>query len=507
MGEKNSYGQILKSSSIMGGSASITMILGMVKTKFAAVLIGTGGVGLLASFTAIQGLIGTLAGLGINQSAVRDIAAAVSKGDQQAIGRSVLTLRRMCWLTGLLGMGTLIIVSPLIGQFTFGSDKHNLEIAALGLVILFVNITGGQTALIQGSRRIGDIARLQILGAAVGTVITIGFYYWIGLRGIVPALVLASALQLIISWRYALRVAVPKVEMTWAESVREAGSMIKLGLAMMWTGLLISLVAYATVAMITDRLDLQSVGIYSAAFALSGMFVNFVLQAMGADYYPRLVGVAHDKAAMNRLVNEQTEIGLLLAVPGILATLVLAPWVIQLFYTEAFLPAVHLLQWFILGCFVRVIQWPMGFLQIALGKSLVWFSTQTLFSIIHIVMIWIGIQMQGLEGVSMAFSVSYFLFIGVILLVARKLTGFAWSLKVKRLVFILSFTISIDFLLVRFSMVGAGITIVIALVCSVYCLRKLVFRLGEGHSLTRLCLRIPGMKYFLIESKGGAVEK
>ena len=74
--EKASYGQILKSSSLMGGAAGINMLLGMVRTKFAAVLIGTTGVGLVASFGAVQGLIGTLAGLGIQSSAVRDVAAA-----------------------------------------------------------------------------------------------------------------------------------------------------------------------------------------------------------------------------------------------------------------------------------------------------------------------------------------------------------------------------------------------------------------------------------------------
>ncbi|MEK9776722.1 MAG: hypothetical protein VW339_11375, partial [Quisquiliibacterium sp.] len=72
---ENSYAQILKASSIMGGAAGINLLLGMVRVKFAAVLIGTTGVGLIASFTAIQGLIGTLAGLGIHSSAVRDIAA------------------------------------------------------------------------------------------------------------------------------------------------------------------------------------------------------------------------------------------------------------------------------------------------------------------------------------------------------------------------------------------------------------------------------------------------
>jgi len=136
---------------------------------------------------------------------------------------------------------------------------------------------------------------------------------------------------------------VPPVTLTWRQTWHEAGGMVRLGLVFMGTGLMASAVSYGTVTLITQYMGLPAVGLYSAAFALSGIFVNFVLSAMGADYYPRLTGVAHDPAAVNRLVNEQTEIGLLLAVPGLLATLALAPWIIRLFYTSEFLPAVELL--------------------------------------------------------------------------------------------------------------------------------------------------------------------
>jgi enterobacterial common antigen flippase len=174
--QKSSYAQILKASSIMGGAAGINLLLGMVRVKFAAVLIGASGVGLNASFGAVQGLIGTLAGLGIQSSGVRDIAAAVGKGDEQAIGRAVLTLRRICWLTGLVGMAAMMLLSPLLSQLTFSSDQYTYDIAALGIIILFGNLSGGQMALIQGMRRIGDMARANIFGAVFGTFAAIGFY-------------------------------------------------------------------------------------------------------------------------------------------------------------------------------------------------------------------------------------------------------------------------------------------------------------------------------------------
>lgn len=202
----NSYSQILKSSSIIGGAQGINLLLGMVRVEFAAVLIGPLGVELLGNYGAIQGLVGMVAGLGVQASGVRDVAEAVGKGDPQAIGRVVLTLRRICWLTGLLGAMAMAMFSVLLSHWTFGSDEYAVEIALLGVIILIGNILGGQMALIQGMRRIGDLARLNVIGAAAGTVISIGFYAWLGFQRIVPALLLVAAVNLAVSWFLARRV-------------------------------------------------------------------------------------------------------------------------------------------------------------------------------------------------------------------------------------------------------------------------------------------------------------
>lgn len=486
----------------MGGTAGITMLLGMVRTKFAAVLIGTAGAGLLANFGAIQGMVGTLAGLGIGSSAVRDVAAAVATGDQTAIGRTVLTLRRMCWLTGTVGMAAMMALSPLLAQWTFGNQDHMLEIAALGLIILFSNLSGGQTALINGMRRIGDLARLGVISAVVGTVVSIGFYLWLGLRGIVPALVLASAINLLITWQYAKRVPVPPASMSWAESFSSASGMVKLGIVMMWTGLLNSLATYVTVKMITTSISLPAVGLYSAAFALSGMFVNFVLGSMAADYYPRLIGVAQDKAAMNRLVNEQTEIGLLLGVPGLLATLSLAPWVIHVFYTAEFLPAVGLLQWFILGCLGRVVSWPLGYVMLALGKGRWYFATETTFILLHVALIASLLHWQGLQGVAIAFCLAYVGYTATVRGVASHLTGFAWSPSSRTMLLGLTGVVLVQFIAVRALPLWAGTVMggIITAAVSLYCLRALVARVGSEHRIVRLGLRVPGVRWVVYQN-------
>jgi antigen flippase len=497
--KEQSYAQILRASSIMGGAAGINLLMGMLRVKFTAVLIGATGVGLNASFAALQGVLGTLAGLGIASSAVRDVAAAVARGDEEAIGRTVLAMRRLTWATGLTGMATMFLMSPLLSQLTFGHRGYTFDIAALGIAILFGNITGGEMALIQGVRRIGDMARANIYGAAAGTVAAVCFYATLGLRGIVPALIAIAAINLVLSLYFARRIPVVRPTLTWRETFAEAHSFVRLGFVMMWSGLLVSAVTYLTIILITQQQGTQAVGLYSAAFALSGVFVGFVLTAMGADYFPRLAGLAGDPGAMNRLVNEQTEIGLLLAVPGLLATLALAPWIIQIFYTREFIPAVELLRWFVLGCLGRVVSWPLGFVMLALGKSRWFFLTETTFNLLHLGLIAAALSMVGLKGVAMVFPLLYIGYTVTVLAVAFRLTKFRWTPSVVKAVLGATSVLGgCMFLVGHLSpLLGMTLGIVATSAAGLTCLRALVRLVGSDHRLSRALFRVPGAHLIL----------
>ena len=491
----NSYGPILKSTSLIGGAHAINLFMNMVRVKFAAVLIGPVGLGLLGNFLAVQGLVTTLAGFGIQSSAVRDIAEAISENNPEKVGQTILALRRVCWLSGLLGGAVTCILSPLLSQWSFGSGAYTVQIAWLALVIFFGNLTGGQIAIIQGMRRIGDLARVQIFGAAGGTVITIVAYIWLGIEGIIPAILLTAIVQYGISWQFARLIPVPAVRASWRKSFAEAGGMARLGFVFMWNGLSGSVVLILTRAWITQDLGFAAVGLFGAAFGLSGMLINFILSAMGADYYPRLTEVSHDPTAMTRMVNQQTEVGLLLAIPGLLATLGLAPWLMQLFYSGEFRPAVGLLQWFVLGCLGRVISWPLGFVMLALNKTHLFFIVETLFNAVHLVLIWFGLRLASLDGVAMAFLGLYFLYTGAVYLLCVQLIGFKWSVSIMKLFVILLPVVAAGFIGARLLPIwpATALGLVTTVASSLYCLLTLIQRIGTNHRFVRYLCQIRGL--------------
>jgi antigen flippase len=433
--QASTYGQILKSSAMVGGAQIMNIGIGMVRTKAMAVLLGPAGFGLFGLYNSVATLAQTLAGLGVNSSGVRQIAAAVSTDDGKTIAETVLVLRRVSLLLGLFGSALMILFSRQISQLTFATDRHATAICWLSIAVFLTLISASQTALIQGMRRIADLAKIQVLSALFGTVSAIPLVYFFGERGVVPSLICVATMTIVTSWWYShkLKFAIPdtssvaRLSLTGREIRREAAALLKLGLAFMSSSLITLGVAYAIRVTILHRIGAEATGLYQSAWTLGGLYVGFILQAMGADFYPRLTACAQDDPACNRLVNEQAQVGLLLAGPGVIASLTLAPLVIALLYSTKFGAAVGILRWICLGTMLQVISWPMGFVIVAKAKRGLFVACEVAWGIVSLALAWACIAYFGLEGAGIAYFGSYVFHAVMLYAIVNRLSDFRAS--------------------------------------------------------------------------------
>src|SRR5690606_18879305 len=192
-------------------------------------------------------------------------------------------------------------------------------------------------------------------------------------------------------------------------------------------GLLMMAAAYAARMLVLRQVGLEAAGLHHAAWTLGGLYIGFILQAMGADFYPRLVAAVKDAAEANRLVNEQAQVSLLLAGPGVIATLTFAPLVLALFYSAEFAGAVDVLRWICLGIALRVISWPMGFIIIAKSRQIVFFVSELAWTLVNVGLTWICLQAWGLAGAGIAFFASYVFHALMIYPIVRRMSGFRGS--------------------------------------------------------------------------------
>ena len=430
---QHSYGQILKSTALIGGSTVLTIAISIIRTKAMAVLLGPAGFGLMSLYGSIADLARSIAEMGINSSGVRQIAEAVGSRDTARIAQTVTVLRRISVLLGLLGAVLLVVFAMPVSNLTFGDDQHTTAIAMLSLAVFFRLVADGQGALIQGMRRIADLAKMGVVGTFLGAVISIVMVYFLREDGIVLSLVSIAAMSVIISWWYSRKVQIQPPVMTIFQVRQEATELLKLGFAFMASGFLIMGAAYAVRTMLLRMEGLEAAGFYQAAWTLGGLYVGIILQAMGADFYPRLTGVANDNTQCNRLVNEQAQISLLLAGPGVIATLTFAPFIITLFYTANFSEAVDVLRWICLGMALRVIIWPIGFIILAKGAWKFFFWTELAWAVVNLGLSWVCVSAFGTNGAGIAFFGSYVFHGFLIYPIIRQLSGFKWSSTNKKI--------------------------------------------------------------------------
>lgn len=424
--------ETLKSTSIIGGASAVTIAIRMVRTKVLAVLLGPAGIGLEAIFDSVLTLTRTFFDFGLSSSGVRQIAAAAASDDPRRIPATVFTLRCSCLTLGSLGALTLFLAREPASRAAFGDTDHATAIGWLAITLLLGGIAGGQGALLQGMRRVRDLAQMSIIGTLAGAVASIPIVIVWGQAGIPVYMIFSAAVGTLTAWYYARRIVVDPVTIPIRAIAVEVRGLLTLGFAFMLSSLLVAGSAFLLRAMVIREYGLEGAGQFQAASALSLVYVGFVLQAMGTDFYPRLTAVANVDEKCNRAVNEQAEVSLMLALPGVLGTLALAPWVIRGFYSGEFNLATEILVWQMCGMLLRVMSWPMGFMVMAKGRGNLFVWTEVAAFSSYLVLAWLGMRWFGLAGTGMAFFGMYVFYVMLIYAVVRKLSGFRWDARYLR---------------------------------------------------------------------------
>lgn len=429
---QDSKKQILKSTGILGFVQVVSIVIGIIRVKVLAVLLGPAGVGLAGIYQTTITLVGSVTNLGLNFSGVREMAAAVETGDAQKLAQTAMVLKRWAWFTGILGALVTVLLCRPLSRLAFGNESYAWGLAILSVGLFSSAVTAGMTALLQGMRRVVDMAKANVMGALLGLVTASAIYYFFGLEGIVPALLATFLISHLVTWVYVRKIKQATVSVSAKETYEQGLSMARLGAYMVITALSGNATMYLVRAFIVQQGGLESVGHFVAAWTITTMYTSAIFNAMGADYYPRLSAVQHNNQALAKMVNEQTEVALLLIVPIIIAMISMVGLVVPLFYSHDFSETAEILNWQLLGDFFKVLAWPMGYVLMAKGKGKVFLLTETVWNLLFIGFVYFGWSYFGIKASGIGFLVAYIFNLSAIFLILNKMTGFKWSADMGR---------------------------------------------------------------------------
>ena len=401
-----SYGHVLKYTSLFGGVQVLSIMIGLVRNKAMAMILGAGGMGFNALFTSMQNFASQCTNLGISFGAVPRLSELHERQEDEMLRYYIQVIRLWSIIAALLGVVFCVVVSPLVNLLSFTWGDHTLHYAMLALAVAMGAITGGETAIMKATRQLGKVAKAQILTVIAALFVSVPLYYCYGHSGVVPAIVLIAFVTMIITLSYSYY-SFPFRFYFCRSMLRDGVGMIRLGMAFIMAAAIGSASEMAIRSYLNVVAGMDDVGLYNAAFMITITYSGLVFSAMETDYFPRLSGVANDMEVTNDMVNKQIEVSLLLLAPMLVALLAGLPVLIPMLFSSEFLPMVEMAQIAVLAMYFKVLTMPVAYITLARRLSLSYLLLETSYFVVLVVAIVCCYQWWGLWGTGLAIVIAH----------------------------------------------------------------------------------------------------
>ncbi|WP_242155307.1 oligosaccharide flippase family protein [Aestuariivivens sediminis] len=469
--ESNSYKQIIKATSLFGGVQSITILVSILKTKAAALLIGVSGVGIFGVLMSTLNLIQALTRCGIDVTAVKEIASSEKEKQPQL----VKLILKITLITAILGALIILIGSPLLSQLAFNHKSYTSFFIIVSMAILFNQLATGNLAILQGLRSLKNLAKVITLSSVLSLIPTVGIYYFFGEKGIPWVIVTTAGISFFVSNYYIKQLKISAGNYPLKKLIETGKTILKPGLYLSLASIMALAIAYIIQVYITNTGGVEEVGLYNAGFALIHSYVAIFFSALSKDFFPRLSKVSQDSGMVNKTVNEQAYILLLLITPLIVIFLAIKPFIVTLLYSKAFLPILGMITYGMLSTAFKSVSWSMGFMLLAKGDSKLYFITELITHLVLLTFVVAGYQIYGLTGIGIGFLVYHILDLLFIKWIVTKNYGFKFDLNFNNLFYvcIFQFLIMVGLLFIDNGIIKHTIMILVILCSLCFTLFKL----------------------------------
>ncbi|WP_158293218.1 oligosaccharide flippase family protein [Tamlana fucoidanivorans] len=444
---KNSYGQILKATSLFGGVKIFNILISIIKTKLVTILIGASGFGILALFNSTINMLVNFTKLGLDTSAVKEISQR--NHDSLKVNEFIGVLNRVIWISGILGGVITILFSKSLSIWTFGTATYKFAFVWLSVAILFNQLANGKMTILQGTRQLKKLAKANVLGSFLSLVFTVPLYYFLGTEGIVPAVIVSFVVIYIVLHFYSKDKTYSTEALGIKKLFKESKSMLTLGLTMSYSSLLAALVAWVIQIYIRNEGGVQEVGFYNAGFLIINAYVGMVFSAMATDYFPRLSEVHSNTDLINSVVSKQADVAMLLITPIITLFLLFRELIIHVLFTKEFIVVIGMMTYGIIGMLFKAFSFSMGYVIIARGDSKLYVKTASLFNLLMLIICLAFYSYGGLTWLGAGLMVYYLIHLLGIAVVTKYFYGLQLFSKVYK-TFIVCLLLSILALICTF---------------------------------------------------------
>ena len=403
MGKSEGYGIIFKTTFLFGFVQVFNILVKVVINKIVALFLGSGGMGVIGLYNSSVNMLKIGAGLGISQSAVRDISEANSSNDHKRFSFFISLTKNVVWLTAILGLFLTIVLAPYLSKWSFNDNEHIVAYLWLSIVVAINIISEGQLAILKGMRQLRALAKATLYGSLVGIISAVPFYYFFRENGIIPSMFITAFTSLFFSNLFVSRIDYERIRISIKETFIESAPMVKMGFSLMIVSFVASLFDLIISSYINHSGGISDVGLYHAGATIITSYFGVIITSMSTDYYPRISAVHNDNAKLEGEMNRQSETGLVLAFPLVILFVFLSSFFIKLLYTDSFIKANEYTDYAMIGTVIIIVSNCMGMILLAKQASRVFLFSVIGQRFVSLAVFMVLYKFMGLKGLGFAY--------------------------------------------------------------------------------------------------------
>jgi PST family polysaccharide transporter len=307
-----------------------------------------------------------------------------------------------------------------LSKSAFHSADYWFAYLLYGAFLSIISLNTIFAAVLNGFKQIKNLTIVNIVTSLSGIAFTVWLAYSMGIKGVLIAVNFTALVVFITNLFF-----ISKIEgIHWRPSFLKWDSEItKLLLAFTLMGLVSG---FATPAMqflvrerILNKFTVVDAGCWQGVTRISDYYLAFITTVLSVYYLPRFSEI-NDRAEMRHEIFRGYKI--ILPVVGILAlTIWLCKfWVVKLLFTNEFMPMLPLFKFQLLGDFLKIGSWLLGFIMIAKGLTKTFIITELIFSTLFVLLSYVLMDNFGVVGVTYAFCINYGIYWIVMWLLMKK---------------------------------------------------------------------------------------
>ncbi len=410
---------LFKVASLNSVSVILKIAIGVITSKVMAVFIGPSGLALTGNLKNFLTSVESIATLGFQNGIVKYVVDA--KNDDAALKKILSTVFLSLLVVSVVLSTFLFGFSHYLTLMIFGSSwNYSIVFKILALILPWYASTTYLIVILNGLGKFRKVIYVNILGNIIGLLFCIGAVYYYKTFGALLSIIVPPSLLFFVAFYYVNK------EISFLENISQRcfdwkvlRNLSSYSLMALVSSVFGSLVFLAIRNNIIEVLGIESAGYWEAMTRISNYYLMFISTILTVYFFPKLAFSTTKKAVQN-VVKSYYFTVVPMYVVGVVILFFLRRFFIQLFFTKAFLPVADLFFWQLFGDTFKVASLILGYQFYAKKLTVAFictelFSLLLMFSFSHFFII-----NYGIVGVVMAHTLTYFIYLIVLLLYFRK---------------------------------------------------------------------------------------